>query len=74
MADINIVRKTPAVLPWLIAAVLVLLAAALWVARDDDVTPGAGELMPGRSVPAQVAAYQEFVESSGTAVPGPTHE
>lgn len=59
MADINVVRKTPAILPWLIALGLVLLAAALWVAWDGEVIPGASESMPHRSVPAEVAAYQK---------------
>lgn len=74
MADINIVRKTPAILPWLIGLGLVLLAIALWVAWDGDLMPGARGSMPGRSVPAQVAAYQNFVESSGTIAPGPSHD
>lgn len=64
MADINIVRKTPAILPWLIALVLVLLGLALWVLWHADIASAVRGSMRGRSLPAHVAAYRSSVESS----------
>ena len=64
MADINIVRKTPAIFPWLIALALVLLGLALWVLWDADIASAARRSMPGRSLPAHVAADRSPVESS----------
>jgi hypothetical protein len=89
MADINVVRKTPAVWPWVIGLGLVLMVAVLWFSRDSDTAtspvtnsgaenPGmaatAGTGADGRPIPAEVAAYRSFIESPGTPAPGLSHD
>ena len=64
MTDINIVRKTPAVLPWLAGLGLVLLLAVLWLSWDrnaDDTAfsatgPGAVTTPDGTTTPGAMPA------------------
>lgn len=86
MTDINIVRRRPAVLPWLVGLGLVLLLTALWLSwgrNAGDVafsaTEPGGVPTPGTTpapdgVPAEVSAYGSFVESSAAPTPGLSHD
>ena len=66
-ADINVVRKTPRVFPWVIGLGLIVLIAVLWISWDRDTDASA-------KVPEEVAAYLSFTESSGTIAAGPSHD
>lgn len=87
MADIKIVRKTPAIIPWLVGLGLVVLVLAIWIGWDRNLSPEsdggvtpagtagiADDAMSGRRLPEEVAAYQSFVESSGAAAVGLSHD